>query len=723
MDSGPDRPPKAGQRKGDPGQRSVIPKQHDDGSPPTPDALGRVEERWHAPALFSDWLARQMADPAKGISAEVSFRPDGILVFLYSASGRRVPLFLVVGKRGAKGEPSRFGTLLIPVPCPVELSQQLLTHTRQRLEEVFPQEPPTWMRRRALGVQKVGWGATFLEEFCYDLLLPGVTQWGQCLFQSDRFDPRSGLELTFSGAPGFRLNLVPSHLPSVGTWMGQYGPFTLTLADPSLAKHPFVNYVGYALSLLVPPKAKILSFDENAGDWLRNIGDPISQDAFLINGFRSCEENARALFGSKGRIIWACNLDRECMTYPGWHTGPTEGTNLNLWNIQTSADFIRTTRSTDLHDEEVITADGERDVSRIAEQVLVTSPDLVVVQGGCISQLMGENSRRSLDAALVRAGADTPTLAFDVSLEHDGDYLQLWDDLIDQTKPESPTVRPNSINLVGYGHERTPGISELLELLGAVGISDVQLVLPTFDMAQIRGFTQAAATLIYPSPHVIRSFSRARRHCVTNLLFPAAPWGVAGTISWLNTVLESVGRPPLTASLQQELTQRFLPASWAKLLLEPTDDHLGFISSAAYAKQDGSEVRHGVPIPSLLAEMGFALDLVLLPPRQGYAMRLPEDVYARWGIQEDGQSRNQLIVGQPGETLGELVRRARPSAFYTEWEGDERLLRQGKYGFSFSDLRMGLAGAAHNLAQLRRLARLPFSARYALYCSERPPHG
>lgn len=693
-------------------------------APPKPDSVGQVGGRWHAPARFSAWLASQLRDDGKGLSAEVAFRPDGILVFLYRISGRTVPLFLVVGRRGNKGRLTRFGTLLMPVECPPALADYLIAHTEQRLNRIFPKDPPTWLRRRAQNVTVLGWGATFLQEFCYDLLLPGTTQWGASYLRSELFEPSEGLTLEIAGNPSLSLKLVPSTHPVQEGWVGQYGPLVLTLSDPTYIKHPFVNYIGYALSLLVPSNAKLRSFDENDGDWMRNMGDMISDDAFLIGGFRSHDENAKAFFGAKGNVICVGNLDRECLTYAGAPTGRVEGTNLDLWHVHISHHLINTYRNNDITDVNVVTANGEEELEAIVRDVLRESPELLVVQGGCASQLIGESSQRSLESAMAGSSVRVPCIAVDVCLEHSNDYRRIWDTLLEQTRPAKRLpIRRNSLNLVGYGHEDTPSMPELLGLLREVGIEDVQLLLPTFDMRRLPDFTGAAVTVVYPSPHVIDSFSAARRHCPTTPLFLDAPWGIAATLKWLNAILTAMGRLPLSSSQAETLVRRHLPSGFEQRKQEAQGKRVGFVCSRLYVKGEQSWIRHGLPLTTVLSELGLSLDLILLPSKRGLPLRLPPSVLESWGIGAGPAGRNRLIAAEPEETIEATLARAGSHVVYSEWEGDERVLGSGRPCFSWSDMRMGIEGSARNLRLLLRMASVPFFERYDRYFNQPPPRG
>lgn len=699
----------------------VLPQGSQTGGVPPSSDSGQVDGRWHAPHKFSSWLAAQMQDQGAGLSVRVDFRPDGILAFSYQWKKAKVPVFLVVGRRGSKGEVTRFGTLFAPLPCAPEVEKRLLHHTATRLDQIFRGTPPTWLSRRSSPSLVVGWGPSFLQDYCSDLLVPGVTHWGSTLLQDAQFDEDRSLLLSFRGDASFDLRLYPSCEKTNKPWVGQYGPLVLVAPDSSIAAHPFVSYVSFVFSLLIPSGATLLPYDSSQQDWIPLMGDTRGEDTFLVGHFRTSEELYKAIFAAKAKIAVVGNLDRECSSALRWLAGATEDAIMDFWHIHTSREAYMSFRTTDISDTDVVTIDGEARTTELIRQVIDSPLDLLVVQGGCPSALMGETGGRSLDAALEGAQRTPHSFTVDVCLGENTDYRRFWDMLVQMDPAEEPLTVADRLNLVGFGHRQTPALSELLRLLGEAGLSDIHTFLPTFEAASIPGTRSARATVVYPSPHVVDAFSMARRHFGQAVVFPDAPWGIQGTRQWLDQVLRSMGRDGLPDHLWQAMVAARTPSQWAEWRGATAGLRVGFAASAHYFMQPDSHLRHGLPIAQVIQELGFGIDLVVVPPTDTQPRRIPKTTLERWGGSSPGAVR--VVYGKHGETLHELLQRCEPVAFYSEWVGDQRLLMAGKEPFSVADLHMGLEGTVRNLRFLLQLSTLPFAQRYGRLAPSEVLHG
>lgn len=669
-------------------------------------------------AHHASWLEGRLQERSQDLSAQVLFRPDGILVFHYTLKNTRIPVFLVVGRTGQKGRITRFGTLLTAVPCPPNVAQRLETHTENVLQAAFPQEAPIWLKKRTSDVSQIGWGTSFLGSFGEGLLVPGETRWGNTVLQSQRFDPEEGLTLTLSGPSPTTLRLRPADAPNSDPWVGKYGPLVLTASTKEWTKNPLVGYIGYALSLAIPPNAGIFLYDEYAVDTPRHEGGTLVDDPFLLGPFRDCEVIHSALFGAKGNVAMLYNLDRECAYGLKWLPGPSLETQMDLWRLHPSREFYGKWRFTDLSDMDLLSSGGEPRLTEMIQQEAATSPDLYFLFNGCAGQLMGDEAGRCFGAAFGGKAADGVSVCFH-GLTPEDDYQRMWDILLEYATRNAPTTSvPNRLNLVGYGHEATRGLGELLELLESMGVAETQLLLPTFDMTKLHRFADAAATLVLPDSRVIDSFSRARRHCRGPVLFPSAPFGINGTLRWLDKVRISLNMHPLCAEEKSELCQRLVPDDWNRLRQKAQGQRVAFIATPSYVKRPDSQTRCGIVLPEVLNEMGFLLDLTVLPSSVCDTVGLPDSVLRRWGIDPTSPSPpdgNRLIVGRPGQQVSDLLAQSAASLVYSEWEGDSRVLASGRHPISAADFEMGMQGATRTLAKLVGLDSLPFLHRYKQY--------
>ncbi len=691
----------------------------------TMDEAGRVGGRWCDMGLAADWLAGRLANRGQGLTVNVVFRPDRSIPFHYPRNNQRTPIFLLVGTtRSAPATNTRFGALVAPPEVPGPLAQALVAHTAASLAAVFPQSIPAWLQRRAEPLNQILWGGgSFLANHFANVLLPGVTRWKDCLFASEEYSFEEGLELVCSGEPDLRMfiqPLAPNPPPHV---VGRYGPLVLSVPQPGWLRHPLANFVGYLLSLAVPDGAVLTQCDDTDSDWDRNLDASLTEDAFLLSTFFSCDEIARALCASDCNAATITNMARDCASCLHHTTGPVEHTRLDLWHIPSSRKYLDSFHVTDLSDVEALSCGAEPKVADLVNQAILAKADVILVQGGCAGLLMGDDVAQAMRNAVI----DHPGPFLAVNMEsclnqQTNDYARFWDHLVGHWASRSGPIRPRTVNLVGYGDWKATPVQELVALLSQFGIHEVCCLLPSFRMQSLAEFTSAELTLVYPSPHVRISFEQARKHCRGKVMEIPAPWGVAGTLSWLNSVLGALDLPVLDPMAQEALVQRYVPQNWKGLTREEGQSLVAFVASAAYASTPEAPVRHGAHLPALFHELGFALELALLPPSKGRERRLSRLALARWGL-NNGASTTRPLSGLPQETLDQLLSRLKASVVYSEWEGDERVLRSGRVPLSISDLEMGLAGAVRNRSRLQTLTSLPFSRSYRPYMCEEIPHG
>ncbi len=677
-----------------------------------PSQPGTAEGRWDSPEQICLYLARHLQDQGKQLSARVSFRPDGILVFQFLSGKEKALLFLVVGRFGTMGKRTPFGTLYAPLPGAQLLNERLIEHTASCLQAAFPDDPPVWLRKANEGIKTLGWGSEFLSEFCRDLLKPGATFWGMQRLRRVFFELPRDLVLEFEGPEPFELRLAPSDPGFQGTVVGHYGPLTLSAPDSGLLRNQLVNYVGYACSLQIPADATLDEYEMNQADWDRVVGDGLSEDAFLLNGFRCVDETYKALLGASGNIALVGMLDRECANYFRWLTGPTEESHFDLWHIWPNRNTVKAYSLVDLGDQGVLGNAWEQKSDEVLRRVLDSRPDLVVVQGGCVAELMGESVKNSLHRVLQGGPIPVPIVTLDTCLDKSDGYGQFWSDLLKATSQQTGEIEATAVNLVGYGHAGTPGYEHLLRLITLAGAASVHSLLPTFDTQRLAQFRRAALTVVYPSAHVTSAFALARESCRGTVLSLDAPWGVEPTLRWLRNLRNALGAADWPWELEQEIARQWPQSTWHSLQSEATSHRIAFVASTATLLQPGSAVRHGLPLPGFFKEMGFGLDVLVMPSRKGTSLQLPPQVLEQWGCgpektgEPTGIGGTRLIHSNPGDSRATILARTDAAVVYSEWEGDERILQAGKQPVSPTDFRMGIAGALYNLRFLLSLCSL-----------------
>ncbi len=674
------------------------------------DELGRVEGKWHALDLTAQWLANRLTHRASGQTVQVLFRPDGAVAFVYRGPAGSIPIYLAVGRTAASGLQTRFGALLAPPRISPASATHLLTHTSEVLNKAFPQSPPLWLQRRNQNVASISWGPECLEVLFGDLLVPGLTRWGSTLLESAAFDDSDQLILACSGDPGFEIRISPASVHGTNTSLGRYGPLNLNLTDPAHAKNPLANYIGYLLALGMPETASLARSPEDSTDWRIDPSDDMDVDCFFSAHYARCRGKFSAVCAAKGSSAIIVNMARDCAFSGDWMTGPTEETRFSPWSIFASPNAFRTFRFTDPSDIDLISAGVEPRMTELVRRVADTGLDIMLVQAGCTGQLIGDDVFRSVADGTRGDTKPVLTMALESCVDRGDDYIWFWDSLLEQRTRPTP-LRPKALNLVGYGKQESNMMRELVALTHAVGVQEVQCLIPSFDFDRLPDFPSAGLTLVYPSDHVQEAFSRARRHCAGKTLSIPAPWGLDGSLAWLTTLLGGLGLPT-DESLFTRLLQEALPPNWIELKRRAAQHRVAIVASASYLRKPDAELRHGAPLPRILHELGFGIDLAVLPAAQARPPRLSDSLLRRWGITPDGTSPHRLVLAHHAETLEEFLARLDVDLIYSEWECDARILDAGRTPFSVSDLDMGLFGAVRNMNRLLGLAGLPFSKHY-----------
>lgn len=673
------------------------------------DERGLHNDRWIAPAKFSAWLGKRLAGRTAGLGVRVGFRPDGTLIIDYRSDARYARHYLLVGREKGGGLASDLGELREHPSSTLKVLPSLLHYTQQVLHRLFAGQPPVWLRR-AEERSVLGWGPGLLEECCSDLLIPGLTHWGSQWYEGSSFDNDTAY-LVFRGLKDFVLFLSREAPDSPEKLVGSYGGLFLSTDDPSLKLDPFVNYIGYVLSIRLPSNPEILHHDPFIGDRAQD-GVPYSEDGFLM-----CVEASFALFFegptmlfAEGDIAVVVHGERECATCFRALPGPTEEYAEDQWSLMVEKDRLRHYRFTDFSSADIATGDGRDGASLLVRQIAADKPDIILLINACSGVIMGETCEAIFAEAFGEALPDAILIPCNVTLTTDTEqFVRQWERLLRASRVRSPSIIPGHVNLVGYGSRNGQTVKGLSELLSDIGITDVQYIIPSFDSRRIAAAAAAELTVVYPYSRITMAFSEAQQHLLGPTLDLAAPWGVEYTDRWLSAISSARGNGELTLEQLEDLRLRHLPTDWYTLKERAKAHRIGFIMSLSYMVEKGSHIRYGLPVVEFLREMGFGVDLVVMPPRGRSFAPVSRFTLERWSVTPEGDDRVRLIQGHPGQSLGELLSSSAAVVFYSEFKADERILRVGKQPFSREDLHMGYAGAYTNLVTLLRLCELPFN--------------
>jgi len=366
---------------------------------------------------------------------------------------------------------------------------------------------------------------------------------------------------------------------------------------------------------------------------------------------------------------------------------------------------------TDIQDRDVI-----RGADKLLDQALENladdpdKPDMVFIQSGCLPDVTGDD----LDASAARTAGKLRLPVVVVGTQNDPISAALGKLMQGRSFARDRALERGAIALVGLPD--FAGRRSLDALLERAGIPVLTSVLPNLDNHALDQLARVEALIVYPWD---RHRETARRLC--ERLVPAqvvdanAPFGLEGTARWLRAIGDAIGRrDAVEVALTEELDR--LGPRWRELTARARRYRVGFVVDQPNWRAALAPARSlGVPILAMLREMGFGVD-VLVYTGAGAAPREP--------------STSPGVCVKTFRTCAELdagLREAEAVLWYSELLYEQRLTRNGRNPFSLRQFRMGLSGAIESLAELVRLAELPFYRRYARYLgaafpelSERP---
>jgi hypothetical protein len=278
-----------------------------------------------------------------------------------------------------------------------------------------------------------------------------------------------------------------------------------------------------------------------------------------------------------------------------------------------------------------------------------------------------------------------------------------WEDFVSDTEPVSRhgSGAP-SVNLVGLGAHDAPAIGELTALLHDVGIAVAAVVFPFVSPNAEREF--ASATLTVASPwEPVRSLLleplAARKH---RLLEAPLPYGIRGTLRWVDQVCEALAVAMPTESLHQAWIDRYAKHC-AELQRRIAARHLRVavvFDRGSLSEILSPRVFFGLDLLELLSDAGFETLFVDWVPERA---RIPVEATT---LERLGAQGAHYVRWETERSLAELGERYRLDLVYCDVNRGGFVEQQGFTPFGIHDLRPGLRGTEQTLRKLSQLARL-----------------
>ncbi len=592
-----------------------------------------------------------------------------------------------------------------------------LRQVLSRLDALIQWRRPGLLERRNRELNALYWGPSLVETLCGDLLRLNHTRCGvyklhRVAFAGDR------LTLVFKGVgPDLALQVRPCEAAADGEVLGTYGPVRLDGAGPlSDAAWRVVRYVGYVLALSTHKEMQLEVRGEGKeeGDTKNPLGD--KANPFLFDGFSCGTIVMSAMFASKGRVVPVLHADRECAGFASYLTGLTETVYLPQAGMRPSFDYLRRMRIVDTNELDAVMLGCQSKLTRLIEQSMEEhDPELMIVIGTCVSRVIGDDVATAVEDAGVQERG-VPTLWLETTAtERDQHHRILWDRLVELFQHQVPRSEEPSVNLLGYGYWRTEGLQELKELLAGVGVRYNASLIPSFEIEELRRFGAARLNLVYPSVHNRDSLLWVRSKLAAPTLEAPAPFGVQGTRAWVDAVLSFFDRAPVTDDWMA-VQLGAVRDRWERLREEASSVRVAIVLTSDHFGSTDPRARHGLPWFAVLQEMGFVLDLFVIPaPAREDDPALLREALARAHSVLDGRPEHRVTKVASYALLPDALRSSGARLLYSEVPQDRRATTVGLTPMNFLDFYMGFEGACRTIERLLHLSRVPFHRRYGKY--------
>ena len=265
---------------------------------------------------------------------------------------------------------------------------------------------------------------------------------------------------------------------------------------------------------------------------------------------------------------------------------------------------------------------------------------------------------------------------------------------------------PRSVSLMGF--PLMPGYQPFIDLLTGAGVTINSRILPKVTADEVGRFMTAELTVLFDWPHLDATYTRMLDGLGVRLVRPPPPIGPANTRAFFAELGAALGEPGLFDA-QLDARWKALEPTWTRLQKKARTHRLGLVGAESLVRQwlDTRQM-FGVKMLELLEEMGFGVDLVMVPQRGRVAHQR---------ITEEG--RRRTIRVESAEELEVVLQSSDAAAYYTEAFFDRRLSRSGRNAFSVRELgRIGLDGAVDALRLLVSTCEVPFFRTYGRYCGK-----
>ncbi|MBW2524718.1 MAG: hypothetical protein JRI23_11105 [Deltaproteobacteria bacterium] len=270
----------------------------------------------------------------------------------------------------------------------------------------------------------------------------------------------------------------------------------------------------------------------------------------------------------------------------------------------------------------------------------------------------------------------------------------------------------SKVNLFGFPKRFRD--EELAPLLSRLGLTINAAIAPEIEVKAIERIPQAGLNVVCmptnPGRDVLAELRRLPRPWVE----VALPYGPRATRRCFEQIIEAAAGEADIAAIWRERWDP-LDDRWEDLLDRSDGKRLAFVVTEENSHALTNLSRLGLPIVSLVAELGFGVDVLC---EAGHIHQLERDLAALPGTLDAS-----VLPFANRDELEALLCHGESRAVYSDFGLDRRISRAGKGHFSRRNFEMGLYGALRTLESLVAVCELPFYARYGRHLMPRAKRG
>lgn len=362
---------------------------------------------------------------------------------------------------------------------------------------------------------------------------------------------------------------------------------------------------------------------------------------------------------------------------------------------------------TDLRDTDVIHGARRREEA-IFEHVFSRGPGPVVFFHACVGVVMGSHiedtyraykRRHHLPVLCFRGGENRALRDL---------YRELLIDLRLKTPPD-PAAPGHRVNFIGYTGLLT---RDLTDALARLGVETNGVILPALDADAIGRFERGGVNVMLANDLFQSFYDQLLVDTkVPRTVRPLGPYGVEGTQHWIEAIARETGLAGnLEATVEALLADQ--RERWQVAVSLARRYTLGFVvRDGAIRQLTDPACSYGIPVLATVAEMGFAIDVLVEAADAGTVRAAEAEVQNVVGR----DARVTFRSFDSFESMMELLRASPARAVLSNYFFDWRVTGSGKAAFSLQHFEPGIEGACRTAERLVRLCEATYYSKYARF--------